>query len=94
MENMINLRNVNESNVKKKMETIMKEESKILTFIKQRGSMAEMDKMEDVSTLSSLITEYCEIGPYILHQPQFLETFNFVLKHYQENLRSLGSVAS
>ena len=42
------------------------------------------------SKLSDRIAEYCEIGPFLLHLPQFIATVLFTLKHYQEKLPTIG----
>ena len=42
------------------------------------------------SKLSEKIADYCEKGPFILHQPQFMATCNFVMKHYQDKLPTIG----
>ena len=60
-----------------------------------KKSMYMTSKKEEItsqidSKLSKKIADYCERGPFILHQPQFVATCNFVMKHYQETLPTIG----
>ena len=92
MDVMMKKKNKNENYVKQKIKHILKElkDSKNGMAMKEETILSERVKKSARSKLSDRIAEYCEIGPFLLHLPQFIATVLFTLKHYQEKLPTIG----
>ena len=98
----IKRKNDNEINVKKKMEDVMKEcnisKNVMLTnpTLRVDGNKGKKDQNNfpsikpACSKLSARIADYCEIGPFLSHRPQFIATANYVIKQYQQKLPTVG----
>ena len=98
----IKKKNDNEINVKKKMEEVMKEcnisKNVMSTNLTLRvdGNKGKKDQNNfpsikpACSKLSVRIADYCEIGPFLSHRPQFIATANYVIKQYQQKLPTVG----
>ena len=91
----IKKKNYNESNVKKKMEEVINE----CKLSKNAKIVSNEDKTDKSNSppmkpafvkLSDRIGDYCEIGPFLTHRPQFLVLANYILKQYQQTLPTLG----
>ena len=92
--------NENESDVKKKMEEIIKEfnssDSKKSysgpSDISVERILITEAKTSNIalSTLSKKIDEYCEAGPFITHLPQFVYGLKYVIRQYQKKLPEFG----
>ena len=92
MDIMIKKKNKNENDVKQKIKQIMKElkDGKNGMVMKEETILSGMVNKSARSKLSDSIAEYCATGPFLLHLPQYIATMNFTLKHYRENLPTIG----
>jgi predicted nuclease with TOPRIM domain len=85
----INKVNDNESKVKKKMEEVIKEfENNRNVMISSKTEFPLVQS--SCSKLSVKIAEYCEIGPFLTHRPQFLSAAKYIIGQYQEKLPTVG----
>ena len=92
MDVMMKKKNKNENDVKQKIKQIMKElkDGKNGMVMKEETILSGMVNKSARSKLSDRIAEYCATGPFLLHLPQYIAAMNFTLKHYRENLPTIG----
>ena len=71
------------------MEQVMRE---FEIWKKNKYLISREDKIaaQTGSKLSKKMADYCEKGPFILHQPQCVATGIFVMKHFQNTLPAIG----
>ena len=98
----IKKKNDNEITVKKKMEEVMKEcniSKNVLATnpaLRVDGNKGKKDQNNfpsikpACSKISAGIADYCEVGPFLSHRPQFIATANYVIKQYQQKMPTVG----
>ena len=92
--------NDNESDVKKKMEEIIKEfnlgkdkqscSGKSDISVKGVLNIQSETSNKTRSTLSNKMDEYCELGPFLTHLPHFVYAAKYFISQYQKKLPEFG----